>query len=192
MDTAATRYDFVVVYPNGTGVLRNALLRNAGTCCGYAQTHDVDDVGFTLAVIDDVARRLPVDRRRVFATGMSNGAMMAYRLAVEASGKIAAIAPVAGGMVVESFCASRPVPVMHFHSIDDPRALYKGGLGPSFPGTNTHVLHPSIQKVIAEWARFDGARRPRASDRRSARTARPRRRSCMRRADRERRSRSGD
>jgi len=157
MDHAASRYGFVVVYPNGTGVLPNALLTwNAGTCCGYAKAHDVDDVGFTLAVIDDVARRLPVDRRRVYATGMSNGAMMAYRLAVDASMRIAAIAPVAGGMVVQSFAPARPVPVMHFHSLDDPRALYKGGLGPPFPGTNTRVLHPPVERVIADWVRFDG------------------------------------
>ena len=157
MDRAASRYGFVAVYPDGTGVLSNALLTwNAGTCCGYAKTHHVDDVGFTLAVIDDVARRLPVDRRRVYATGMSNGAMMAYRLAADASTRIAAIAPVAGGMVVQSFAPARPVPVMHFHSVDDPRALYRGGLGPAFPGTHTRVLHPSIEQVIAEWARFDG------------------------------------
>jgi len=157
MDRTAERDGFVVVYPNGTGVLSNALLTwNAGTCCGYAEAHDVDDVGFTLAVLDDLARRLPVDRHRIFATGMSNGAMMAYRLAADASTRIAAIAPVAGGMVVRSFEPARPVPVMHFHSVDDPRALYRGGLGPPFPGTNTRVLHPPVEQVIAQWARFDG------------------------------------
>ncbi len=157
MDDLAARERFVVVYPNGTGILRRALLTwNAGTCCGYAQGHHVDDVGFTLAVVDDVARRLPVDRGRIYATGMSNGAMMAYRLGAEAAARIAAIAPVAGGMVVESFHPARPVPVMHFHSIDDPRALYDGGLGPPFPFTRSRVLHPAVESVIARWVRFDG------------------------------------
>jgi polyhydroxybutyrate depolymerase len=157
MDRAAARDGFVVVYPNGTGVLRGSLLTwNAGTCCGYAHTHEVDDVGFTLAVLDDLARRLPVNTREIFATGMSNGAMMAHRLAAEASERIAAIAPVAGGLVTTSFHPSRAVPVLEFHSIDDPRALFYGGLGPPFPGTDNRVLHPSIPKIVAQWASFDG------------------------------------
>jgi polyhydroxybutyrate depolymerase len=157
MDRAAVRHGFVVVYPNGTGVFRGSLLTwNAGTCCGYARAHDVDDVGFTLAVVDDLARRLPVNRREIFATGMSNGAMMAHRLAVGASDRIAAIAPVAGGLVTTSFQPSRPVPILEIHSVDDPRALFNGGLGPPFPGTSSRVLHPSIPKVVARWASFDG------------------------------------
>ena len=87
---------------------------------------------------------------------MSNGGMMAYRMAAEAAGRIAAIAPVSGGMVVTSFRPSRPVAVMHFHSVDDPRAPYAGGQGPPFPGTNHRETHPGIEAVIATWAAFDG------------------------------------
>jgi polyhydroxybutyrate depolymerase len=150
MDKVAIRDGFVAVYPNGTGTLARALTWNAGTCCGYALQHRVDDVGFLLAVLDDLARRLPVDRRRVYATGISNGAMMAYRLAVEASRRIAAIAPVAGGMVVTSFKPTRAVPVMHFHSVDDPRAPFEGGV------RRHGIVHPSIPEMIRRWASFDG------------------------------------
>lgn len=156
MDALANRAGFIVVYPNGTGFLPNRLLTwNAGTCCGYAAANGVDDVGFTLALLDRIERLTAVDPRRVYATGMSNGAMMAYRMAADAAGRIAAIAPVSGGMVVTSFHPSRPVAVMHFHSVDDPRAPYSGGLGPPFPGTNHQELHPSIQAVIDKWAGFD-------------------------------------
>ncbi|PYN17937.1 MAG: hypothetical protein DMD76_30320, partial [Candidatus Rokuibacteriota bacterium] len=75
-------------------VPRDAAAWNAGTCCGQAQTAHADDVGFTLAILRDLARDLPLDRTRVYATGHSNGAMMAYRLAAEAAEKVAAIAPV--------------------------------------------------------------------------------------------------
>jgi polyhydroxybutyrate depolymerase len=59
-------------------------------------------------------------------------------------------------MVVTSFHPSRPVAVMHFHSTDDPRARYAGGLGPPFPGTSHRETHPSIESVISTWAAFDG------------------------------------
>jgi polyhydroxybutyrate depolymerase len=61
----------------------------------------VDDVAFLDALLDDLAGAYRVDPRRVFATGMSNGAMMAYRLASELSERIAAVAPVAGTMATE-------------------------------------------------------------------------------------------
>src|SRR5439155_3507988 len=116
----------------------------------------VDDVGFIRAVIDDAAKRTPIDRKRVFATGLSNGAMMSYRMAAEASDLIAAIAPVSGSMVLTQFHPTLPVPVMHFHSVDDPRALYNGGLGPPFPMTSTRVLHPPVEQQLAKWIAHNG------------------------------------
>jgi polyhydroxybutyrate depolymerase len=135
-DALADREGFVVVYPDGSGRLGRRLLTwNAGGCCGYAAAQNVDDVVFALAVLRDLARNVSVDPARVYATGHSNGAMMAYRLAIEASERIAAIAPLAGAMQAPSFPPARPVSVLHIHSVDDPRALYAGGLGPPFPGT---------------------------------------------------------
>jgi len=155
-DRVADREGFLVVYPDGTGRWRRRLLTwNAGSCCGYARDRGVDDVGFVRALLDDLARRTRVDARRVYATGLSNGGMMAYRLAAEAGDRIAAIASVAGGMVVDSIRSPRPVPILHIHSVDDPRALYGGGLGPPFPFTNARVLQPVMDSVIARWVAFD-------------------------------------
>lgn len=153
LDAVADREGFVVVYPNGTGPLRNLLLTfNAGNnCCGAARNQNVDDVGFAVAVLDDLGRRVDVDRRRVYAAGHSNGAMMAYRLAAERADLIAAIVPVAGAMSLDAFAPSVAVSVMHVHSVDDPRALYDGGVGPPFPGTNSRVTHASVQSAIDLW-----------------------------------------
>ena len=157
LDATADRAGFLVIYPDGTGRRSDRLLTwNAGTCCGYAADHQVDDVGFVRALIDRLAAMGRIDRRRVYATGMSNGAMMTHRLGAEACDVIAAIAPVAGGMVVPAFHGTRPVPVIEFHSVDDPRALYHGGLGPPFPFTNSRVMHPDIDSVLAAWVRHDG------------------------------------
>jgi len=101
MDKLADRETFVAVYPNGTGRFGNRLLTwNAGACCAYAMSNNVDDVGFVRALVTKLTESIPIDRRRIYATGLSNGAMMSHRLAAEAADLIAAIAPVAGGMVV--------------------------------------------------------------------------------------------
>ncbi len=152
MDGTADREGFIVVYPNGTGGIAERLLTwNAGTCCGSAAATRMDDVGFTLALLDDLARRVPLDAARIYATGLSNGSMMAYRVAAEAPERIAAVAGVAGAMTLPRFAPPLPVPVMHIHSTDDKRALYDGGLGLAFPMTNTRVFHQSVDSMLQKW-----------------------------------------
>jgi polyhydroxybutyrate depolymerase len=157
MDRVADREIFVAVYPNGTGLLGKRLLTwNAGTCCAYSVINNVDDVAFVRALVADLARRIPIDRSRVYATGLSNGGMMAHRLAAEASDLVTAVAPIAGGMVIPVMKSSRTVPVMHIHSVNDPRALYTGGLGPPFPLTKSQVFHPNIDQMIVRWVNHNG------------------------------------
>jgi polyhydroxybutyrate depolymerase len=154
-DPLADREGFFVVYPEGTASGR-LLTWNAGTCCGPEVAGRVDDVGFALAVVDDLASRVAVDRKRLYATGMSNGGMMAHRLAAEASTRIAAIAPIAGGLVYPTFAPARPVPVLHIHSLDDPIALYRGGLRGRLSGVES--MNPKVDRMMARWAAADGCR----------------------------------
>ncbi len=156
MDAAADRDGYIAAYPNGSGGIGGRLLTwNAGSCCGPAAVSRVDDVGFSLALLDDISKRVPIDRTRVYATGLSNGSMMAYRLAAEAPERIAAVAGVAGAMTLPRFAPRLAVPVLHVHSVDDERALYGGGLGPAFPFTNTRVLHQPVDDMIAQWLAHD-------------------------------------
>ncbi len=157
MDATADREGFVAVYPNGTGGIGGRLLTwNAGACCGLAAASRVDDVGFALALLDDLAGRVALDPERIYATGLSNGSMMAYRLAAEAAQRIAAVAGVAGAMTLSRFEPALPVPVMHIHSVDDERALYDGGLGPAFPFTNTRVFHAPVNAMLEKWIARNG------------------------------------
>ena len=156
LDALADREGLLVVYPNGTGRMKDRLLVwNAGACCGVAAERNTDDVGFVAALLDDLAARIAIDPKRVFATGMSNGAMMAHRVAAELPDRIAAIAPVAGAMVFAG-TPKAAVPVLHIHSVDDPRALYAGGLGPPFPMTSNRVMHPPVSETLARWSAADG------------------------------------
>jgi polyhydroxybutyrate depolymerase len=109
---------FIVAYPNGTGT-GPLLIWNAGGLQGKLAEGRPDDVAFIGKVLDDLTAVAKVDRKRVYACGMSNGGMMCYRLAAELSDRIAAIAPVAGTIAIEDVKPKRPVPVIHFHGTKD-------------------------------------------------------------------------
>jgi len=159
LDAPADARGWVVVYPNGSGRFAKRLLTwNAGACCGWAQEQDVDDVGFALALLADLARDLPLDRTRVYATGHSNGAMMSYRLAAEAATRVAAIAPVAGADMTTRFAPAAPVAVLHVHSVDDPRAPFAGGEGPRRLGIGPQIEHRAVEAGLARWRERDGCR----------------------------------
>ena len=149
LNEKADQAGFIVVYPAGSGRLQRMLTFNAGNCCGHAAASNIDDVAFTRAILDDLAKVANVDPRRVFATGMSNGAMMSYRLASELSDRIAAIAPVSGPMGTKECRPDRPVPVMHFHGDGDEFAPFKGGKGRGPSGTDFYSVQHSIDAWVA-------------------------------------------
>ncbi|MCB9799354.1 MAG: polyhydroxybutyrate depolymerase [Candidatus Omnitrophica bacterium] len=148
MNRIADEENFLVLYPNGTGIYKHAVLTwNAGNCCGYAHEHQVDDVGFIRSLIGYLQSHYGIDSKRIYATGISNGAMMAYRLAVEMAGVIAAIAPVAGPFNHAGTMPEEPVSVIAFHGLEDQHAPYLGGTGPK-------TLYPRIDRPVQESIRL--------------------------------------
>jgi polyhydroxybutyrate depolymerase len=143
---------FIAVYPNGTGAL-SSFTWNGGDCCGSAMRNNVDDVGFIKALLDKLAQDVRLDAQRVYVTGMSNGAIMAYRLASELSDRIAAIAPVAGTMAIATCEPKQPVPVIHFHGTMDEFVPIAGGIGKKSPsGTDFR----SVDHAIQTWVTLNG------------------------------------
>ncbi len=141
---------FIVVYPDGTGKKPFLFWNAGGDWEGVGRRPD--DVAFIGKLLDDLATQVNVDPKRVYACGMSNGAMMCYRLAAEMSDRIAAIAPVAGTVAVEESEPKRPVPVIHFHGTNDkmvPFTTAAGRARPSFRGM-------SVADSIQTWLKFDG------------------------------------
>lgn len=119
-NAAADQNGFAVAYPDGLNGFWNA-----GSCCGTASLAGVDDVAFISDVVADVGRKTAVDTSRVYVTGMSNGAMMTYRLACETS-LFAAAAPVAGTLAVP---CDVPASILHIHGTGDRIVPHDAGLG---------------------------------------------------------------
>ena len=130
---------FLLVHPEGTTLIGNQFW-NVGFP-GLSST--IDDVGFTEALIDELATLYTIDLDRVYATGMSNGGFMSFLLACQLSEKIAAVASVTGSMTQDTFddCnAQLPTPVLQIHGTEDDVVLY-----------NENNLSLPIPDVISYW-----------------------------------------
>lgn len=123
----ADRDGFIVAYPDGVGRGWND---GRSDLKAEAVKEGVDDVGFLRALVEKLGRAYDLDRNRVFATGISNGGLMSYRLACDAADTFAAVAPVAANMSVELSPSCHPasaVSVLIIDGKDDPIMPWAGG-----------------------------------------------------------------
>jgi polyhydroxybutyrate depolymerase len=117
---------FIVAYPEG---LSQSF--NAGSCCSAfaSPPHMEDDGAFTREIIADIATKLCVDDRRIYSTGMSNGAYMSEYNACVNADIFAAVAPVSGMGFTQPVCEpSRPVPMIAFNGTADTLVMYDGSV----------------------------------------------------------------
>lgn len=148
LDASAGHSPFIVVYPNSPEAQSNTGTPswNAGTCCNGTGR---DDVGFARALVQQLESVACIDTKRVYSTGMSNGAFMSYRLGCEAADVFTAIAPVAGKVGIPSCSPGRGVPVMAFHGTADPLVAYDtGALSGETPAA-------TVPQTIQNWATRD-------------------------------------
>ena len=145
---------FIVVYPQGSGGMLGRLRTwNAGTCCGWAMQHRVDEIAFVAALIADLRATFAIDSARIYATGISNGGMMAYEVACALADRIAAIAVVAGEMTALDRChPARPVPVLVIHGSADRNLPIDGGAGAK--AIAVHEVR-SVAAAVDFWRRRD-------------------------------------
>jgi polyhydroxybutyrate depolymerase len=80
---------------------------------------DVRDAAFVRAILDAVEAERCIDRRRVFATGFSNGGFVSNLLGCQLSDRLAAVAPVAGARALDTCAPAAPVPILFFHGASD-------------------------------------------------------------------------
>lgn len=148
---------FLLAYPQGLeiddpagGVL--PLLPPQAAGWNILDAEGPDDLGFMAALIDSIGAEFNIDAGQVFAAGHSNGGALAYAMACELSGRVAAIASVGGpgtapGLVPFFECnAPGPVPVLHIHGTQDRVVPYTGAAG----------LFASVPATMEGWAAFNG------------------------------------
>lgn len=145
MTDLAKKEGFLVVYPEGRGIPQSW---NAGKCCAPANSLlQAKDVAFVNAMLDHLESKLCINKRRIFSTGMSNGAFMTYRLACELSDRIAAFAPVAGSLIFQPCQPKRPIPLLGFNGTSDTLVPYLGSAVLGFP---------SVEETFRFWAKHNG------------------------------------
>ena len=153
LTTKSNSAGFIVVYPEGVRSDGFLGIRtwNAGTCCDFAMERNVDDVHFISQLIQKLTSTYKINPKKIYVTGMSNGAMMTYRLACELSPQLAAIAPVSGTLLTTNPCTpARAVPVLHIHSAIDNKVPYAGGYGLA------NYYFPPVDSTLRVWACIDG------------------------------------
>jgi polyhydroxybutyrate depolymerase len=144
-DALADKEGFVVAFPDGLNRAWNA----GGGCCGKSAADGVDDVGFITAMISQIESNVAIDSKRIYAAGISNGGIMAYRLACETD-LFAAIGPDSATMLGD--CAdARPISIIHVHGLADTRIPFAGGRREGV----AHIDGPPVQSVIERWRATD-------------------------------------
>jgi polyhydroxybutyrate depolymerase len=155
MDSVSETYMTLVAYPNGTHG-RSGLYPadwNAGTCCGAAARENIDDVGFIKAVIDRVSKQLPVDQKRIYIAGFSDGGRMAYHAACQLSSTIAAIGVVSGSLLDDHCTPAKSVALIAVHGTADDEVPYDDDALTSPPTavpSTAMALPPSLQFWTSE------------------------------------------
>mgnify|MGYP001765105395 CR=1 FL=1 len=158
---AALREGYAVAFPAGSGRRGDALLTwNGGYCCGYAARQGVDDQAFLADVIRDATQRYGLHPRRVYLTGMSNGAIMAETFAARNPGKVRAVAGVAGTMDTGTTRVVGPVPALIIHGTADAMVPYAGGRGEeSLTRTDFASVPSVVDAFLAPWGAVETSTR---------------------------------
>jgi polyhydroxybutyrate depolymerase len=123
----AAKEGFILALPEGSSRFGKLETWNAGGCCAYAMREKVDDIGFIRSVIDELERTQPVDPNRVYVVGMSNGGMMAERVAIELGDRIAGAAVFVGALFGNEPRPVAAVPMLIVNAEKDEQVPVAGG-----------------------------------------------------------------
>ena len=110
-----------------------------------------DDLAFFNLMLDDVSSKFSVDTSRIYATGLSEGGLMAFRIGCALADRLAAIAPVGAAMPKTMTCLpSRPMPVVMINGKSDPIVPFGGGRA-----HNLDLSTISVEDSAKMWAKIN-------------------------------------
>ena len=156
-DAEANRGRFLLALPDALNASWNA----GGSCCGPSARLNVDDVGFLTRLVASLREQADIDPARIFVSGISNGGVMAYRMACETA-LFAAVGVDSATMLVPC-TGARPASVLHIHGTADPVIPYQGGTGRAYSLKGYAITTPPIPSVVARWRAIDGCPAPTSS-----------------------------
>ncbi|MFO0552276.1 MAG: PHB depolymerase family esterase [Polyangiaceae bacterium] len=153
VSTAARDRGVVFAAPTGTPDLVGRAFWNATDACCNFDGLDVDDEGYLMGLVDEIAMTVEIDPKRVYFIGHSNGAFMSHRLACNHADRIAGIVTLAGALSTDlTACEpSEPVSVLHVHGTADDTILFDGGVLDM-----SGIAYPGAEATIERWAEVDG------------------------------------
>lgn len=152
--------NFFAVFPEGLGARPRApgsfLLNPNIWRDGRADmpAPEVGDVQFFRDLQTKLELCLPIDAKRVYVTGFSNGGAMTFALGAQFSDRIAAIAPVGTQSFVQVAAVARPLPIYYLVGQADPLIPYRGGTA-TLPWGGSRTL-PPVQESVDQWVGLDG------------------------------------
>lgn len=162
----AEREGFVVAGPDASrpfpdrpaNLLTNPRFWNDGGARGNAAIQGSDDVGLIDAMVEGIARATAIDRTRIYVTGFSSGAGMAQRMAIDRANRYAAVAPIAGIVIVPPTSPARAMPFLYLSGDRDPLNPVQGG--PIRSPWGTIFTKPPHAAISQRWRELNGCPPP--------------------------------
>jgi polyhydroxybutyrate depolymerase len=132
----AKKNGLIYIAPDGMTNPDGKRFWNASKACCNKYKAEVDDVAYINSLIEEINKKTPVDPKRIYLIGHSNGAFMSFTFACKTN-KVAAIVAIAGAMDADSDCTpSTPVSLLNIHGTADKTIKVAGGLMNNFPYTS--------------------------------------------------------
>jgi polyhydroxybutyrate depolymerase len=156
----AKKEHFIVVFLQGLGVrpgapsdflINPAIWRSSPESLG---SNEINDVDFFSALLTKLKEVLPINQRRIYVTGFSNGGEMAFLLGNRFSDQIAAIASVSAPFRMTLNPPARPLPLYFLVGSADP--IMPPGGGPVTLPWGTTAVWPPSQTMVDKWVALNG------------------------------------
>jgi polyhydroxybutyrate depolymerase len=139
---------FITVFPDGVGASWNV-----NGCCAQAAEEKLDEIGFVRAIAMQLASEACIDPKRIYASGISQGAGMAHHVGCLAADIFAAVAPVSSDLRTDPCMPARPISELSFRGLADQQSPAEGGeVGPAGMTYTSIGATPTLER----WAEIDG------------------------------------